>query len=142
MPQHVAKRKKWQLEASSKSVPKTLTTFFFDLISFNGPRAIVINLGLILLLLFLLPTSIVLQGPKISLYQNVVPLLVKNCPNAGFFSNCELPSYGLTRGMSRLLHGDVAGALSYNRGTIYLFLVMLVLLIINLWKIHKNDENA
>ena|SRR3989338_3222945 len=143
MPEDAGKHKRFQGKlqqawSPKRPVSKTITSFFSDLISFNSPLAIVINLTIILLILFFLPTETLLQGPNISLYQNIVPLIIENCPNSGFFADCELPSYGLTRGMSRLLHGDITGALSYNRGTILLFMVMTILLIANIRKLYKE----
>jgi hypothetical protein len=60
-----------------------------------------------------------------------------NCPTMGFLKDCNVYSTGETRGLSRLLHGDLLGAYNYNKLVFLLFLTIIAVLIINLIKVYK-----
>lgn len=117
-----------------------LKNFLLDLISFNSPQAIAVNLFLIFLILAILPTEWLTYSPVKCIFKHVILPIVfhGNCPSFGLFANCECPACGMTRGMSRLLHGDINGALNYNGLVIILFIVMIIVFAINLVKSIKE----
>jgi hypothetical protein len=117
---------------------KRMKLIFLDLLSFGSPQAIVINLSVILMILSLVSPLALEQGPDISVYRNIIPLIIDDCPESGWFKDCKVPSYGMTRGISSILHGDLAGAYSYNRSVFILFGVMVFLIVVNLVKVVKG----
>jgi hypothetical protein len=107
-----------------------LNKFFFELISFSTPLARVINLSLIILILAVVPTGLLYHNPVKCVFKTVIlPVIFDNCPTSGFFMDCNCPACGMTRGMSRLLHGDLIGAWNFNRMVFIVFLVMLIIII-------------
>jgi hypothetical protein len=114
--------------------------FLSDCISFNSPKAIIFNLALILLLLAIIPTFYLERSPVTCIFKSTILPLVfhHNCPTEGFFADCNCPACGLTRAMSRLLHGDLQGALEYNLLIVPVSLTILFLLVTNLVKLRKN----
>ncbi len=110
---------------------KKILRFLLDLVSFNTPQARVINISSIFIILAALPTELLKYSPAKCVFRNfLLPLIYKgNCPTSGLFANCEVFSCGITRGMSRLLHGDLVGALDFNWLVIPVFFVMLFILI-------------
>ncbi|MBU0472102.1 MAG: DUF2752 domain-containing protein [Nanoarchaeota archaeon] len=119
---------------------KALKNIFFDIISFGSPQARVFNLTSILLILRVIPTSGLSYSPFKCIFKHfLLPLIYRgNCPTTGLFANCECPACGLTRAMSRLIHGDLTGALAFNKLVILVFIVMITLIIINAIKIIKE----
>lgn len=120
-----------------------LSRILLELISFDGPRAIVINLSIIILILLVVPFNGLHYLPIRSVYAEVLPIIFDNeCPATGFFANCEVYSMGQTRAMSNLLHGDIEQALNHNPLVIILFMTMLIVLIFNIYKIiQKSKKN-
>lgn len=110
-----------------------IKAFILDLLSFDSPQAKVINLVSILLILALVPTGSLQYSPFKCVFKNLIlPLVFRgNCPTEGLFADCECPACGLTTAMSRLLHGDLAGAWNHNRLVFAVFLVMLMIIIVN-----------
>lgn len=123
-----------------KGLLKKPFSFFIELISFSSPRAIVINISSIFAVLFFMPTSELNYLPIRCVFKNfILPLVYKgNCPTSGLFAGCECPFCGLTRAMSRLLHFDLKEALEFNILVIPVFIAMMVLLSINVFKLVKN----
>ncbi|MCK5282459.1 MAG: DUF2752 domain-containing protein [Nanoarchaeota archaeon] len=115
---------------------KKIKTIFFDILSFGTPQAKVFNLSSILLILASVPTEYLKYSPVKCVFKHFLLPLIFNgtCPIDGIFANCNCPACGLTRGMSRLLHGDIGGALKFNRLVLIVFFVMLTLIIINIIK--------
>lgn len=114
--------------------PKKAKRFFLDIISFNTPQAIVINISSILVLLAAVPTKYLVYSPFKCVFRNVIlPLMFHGgCPISGIFAGCNCPACGMTRAMSRLLHGDIIGAWDFNHMVFFLFVAMATVLIINL----------
>ncbi|MBN2459767.1 DUF2752 domain-containing protein [Candidatus Woesearchaeota archaeon] len=114
--------------------PAKLKKIVLDLISFNTPQAIVFNLVVILLVLALLPTSTITTFPSSCIFKNfILPAVYHgDCPDSGLFAGCECPACGLTRAMSRLLHGDFAGAWDFNPLVFLVFPAMLAMIGLNL----------
>lgn len=111
--------------------------FLYDIIGFNSPKAILFNLITVLLLLLTIPTSYLKYSPFKSINKRILPLFFDKCPTTGIFRNC-CPSCGLTRALSRLLHGDINGAINYNPLVFVLLAVILGLIFVNLKKIINN----
>lgn len=113
-----------------------LKKFILDLVSFGSPQAIVIDLCFVLILLFLIPTQSLYLLPVRSVFKDfLLPFIFNgNCPETGLFKDCNIYSTGQTRAVSRLLHGDIAGAFEYNRLVFLLLFVMVLLILINLIK--------
>ena len=107
---------------------KKLRSFLFDLLSFNTPQAKVINFTLIFLIAASVPTDRLNYLPVRSIYKEVFHI--------------EPYSVGLTRAMSRLLHGDLVGAWNFNKLAFPVFLVMLFLLITNLIKSIRHYQKT
>ncbi len=107
-----------------------------DLVSFNTSQAIAINLALILLVIALLPTPALTYSPFKCVFRNyLLPIVFSgNCPTTGFFAGCKCPACGLTTALSRLLHGDFAGAWAFNKLSFAVLAVMAALIVINLVK--------
>ncbi|MFH0870671.1 MAG: DUF2752 domain-containing protein [archaeon] len=109
-------------------------------ISFDSPRAVAINLTLILVLLAIIPTSAINNAPATCIFKTIIlPAVFHECPSSGIFRDCECPGCGLTRSVSRLLHGDIAGSIDYSRMGIVVLLVMLYLTAINGAKAFKGS---
>lgn len=117
-----------------------LKEIFLDLLSFNSPRAKVINLSSILFILAVIPVRIVRDGHSICLFKNFIFPFVfgDNCPMQG----CECPACGMTRGMSSLLHGKVMDAWNYNKMVFMVFIVMVVMIVVNAIKWKKNGGGS
>jgi hypothetical protein len=107
---------------------------FLDIVSFGSPQAIVFNISSILIGLAIIPTGDLEKSPLKCIFKHfLLPLIFKgNCPTSGIFADCNCPACGITRGVSRLLHGDIKSAYSYNKLVPLVFLTLMVLLIINL----------
>lgn len=105
--------------------------YFIDIISFATPEARIFNLSSIFLILAIVPTDKLVYSPVKCVFKHfLLPLIFNgNCPTDGIFANCNCPSCGMTRGMSRLLHGDINGALNYNKLVIIVFLIMIGIII-------------
>ena len=110
-----------------------------DCISFNTPQAIVFNISIIFLVLIITPSNYLVYSPFKCVFKYLIfPLIFKGkCPIDGLFANCECPACGLTRGMSRLLHGDITSALEYNILVVPVFIMMIFVMIYNIIKL-KN----
>ena len=119
-----------------------LSLFFLSLLSFNNPGAIVINLSSILIALTIIPSKYIEYSPFKCVFKNLLlPLIFGGvCPTTGFFTNCNCPACGMTRGMSRLLHGDWRGALNYNRMVIVVFVVMVILIMVNIITLIRRKD--
>ena len=113
-----------------------------NIISFGTPGAIVFNLSMVLFFLIIVPTKYLVYSPVKCVFKHfLLPLVFRgNCPTSGLFANCECPTCGLTRAMSRLLHGDFAGAYTYNKLVFVVFAVMVVVIIVNLVKMMKEEK--
>lgn len=111
-----------------------------DIISFNTPEARFFNLDSILILLRIIPTSSLESSPIKCVFKTyLLPLIFKgSCPTTGIFVGCNCPACGMTRGMSRLLRGDFLGAYEYNKLVFLVFLVMILLLVYNGYKVFKK----
>ncbi|MFT4303470.1 MAG: DUF2752 domain-containing protein [Candidatus Woesearchaeota archaeon] len=110
-----------------------IVSFFFDCISFNTPIAIVFNISIIFLLLIIIPFNSLTYSPFKCIFKYVLfPILFRNsCPTKGILFDCNCPACGMTRGMSKLLKGDISTAMEYNILVIPLFLVLVFLWIFN-----------
>jgi len=119
---------------------KKAKKIFFDIVSFGTPEAIIFNLIVILLILAIIPTSSLGYLPTKCIFKNIILPIVFNgeCPETGIFAGCECPACGMTRAMSRLLHGDLNGAWNFNKGVFIVFSAMLAIIIINLRKLAKK----
>lgn len=117
-----------------------LKKFFLDLISFNSPLAIVINISFILLFLFLIPTNQLDNLPIFSLYKDfILPMIYNgNCPDSGIFTNCSVYSTGQTHAVSSFMHGDFYSAFRYNKLIFILMSAIFIVLIINIFKMYKQ----
>lgn len=116
---------------------------FLDIISFNTPKTIVFNLSTILILLAAIPTETLTKySPFRCVFKHFLfPLLFNgSCPSDGIFASCNCPACGMTRGMSRLLHGDVEGAMSYNRLVVLVFVVIVLVIGYNVYLIVKKKK--
>jgi hypothetical protein len=127
---------------SKKSKSNRIGIFLLDLISFNTPSAIVINLSVILIFLFIIPTEFLKYLPIRSVLKDFLLPIIFNgsCPIIGVFKDCNVYSTGETRGLSRLLHGDLVGAYYYNPLVFLVFVVIIILIIVNVLKIIKSKK--
>jgi len=121
---------------------KKAKLFFLEFISFNSSRAIVINLSFIIFLLFILPTEFLKYLPIRPVFKDfLLPFLFNgHCPTSGFLKDCSVYSTGETRGISRLLHGDITGAYNYNPLVFLVIIVMIILIVINIMKIVNTKK--
>jgi hypothetical protein len=121
---------------------KKINFFILDLISLNSPLAIVIVFSLILLLLLIVPTSLLSYSPIRPFFKEVLfpTVFLGKCPDSGFLKDCNVLSTGETRGLSRILHGDISGALEYNKLSLLVFVIILSLIVVNIIKIFKRKE--
>lgn len=121
---------------------RKFSSFFLDCAGFRTQKAIVFNLSFIILLLAIIPTDTLANTPVKCVFKHLIlPTIFQgDCPETGVFAGCNCPACGLTRGMSRLLHGDMDGALSFNPLTIPLFIIMISLIIINTIRIFYGQE--
>lgn len=69
--------------------------------------------ALALFLLFLIPTSVIEGGPTLCLSRILFGVECQGC--------------GMTRAVSCLLHGNISAALLYNRGSVVVLPVLVVL---------------
>ncbi|MFC1741961.1 DUF2752 domain-containing protein [Nanoarchaeota archaeon] len=115
---------------------------FLEFVSFDSPRAVVVNLSVILGGLAAVPTSVLSQGPGLCVFKHFLLPLVFNgdCPSDGFFAGCSCPACGMTRGMSRLLHGDPSGAWRFNRMVFVVLAVMVGLIVVNAVRIVRQRK--
>lgn len=114
-----------------------------DIISFNTPQAIVFSLFVVILLLAVLPAPVLELSPFKCVFKSfLLPLVFSgHCPASGLFAGCKCPACGLTSGVSRLLHGDLAGALALNKLSVIVLFVMIALIVINIVKMLKGSAN-
>jgi hypothetical protein len=122
-----------------------IKTFFIEILSFSTPKARVINLSSIFLLLTVIPTKYLIYSPVKCAFKNfLLPLFFHgHCPISGLFANCNCPACGMTRGMSRLLHGDFSGAWNFNKLVFIVFTIMMFILIkdsITLFMEHRKNH--
>jgi len=112
-------------------------------ISFDSPRATAVNLGLIILLLALIPTSTIIKAPTLCIFKTIIlpAAFHSHCPSSGLFMDCNCPACGLIRSTSRLLHGDIQGSINHNRMGIFVLLLMLYLIAINSLKAFKGSSD-
>jgi hypothetical protein len=97
---------------------------FLDCLSFNTPKARIINYSLIIFASIIISTENLKSFPKLSIWQNF-----------------GIPHYseGLTRGFTRLFKGDLDGALFYNSLTLIVALILITLLLKDLYLIKKKN---
>lgn len=117
-----------------------LKKLFLEIISFGSPRAIVFNLSSILVLLATIPTEHLKYSPVKCVFKHFLLPLIFNgsCPEDGLFASCNCPACGLTRAMSRLLHGDVSGAYNFNKLVFLVLIAMVAVIIVNVIKMVKK----
>lgn len=117
-----------------------LKKFILDLISFNTPKARVVSLSAIISFFILLPTKYVECLPAKCVFKHfILPLIFNDkCPVNGLLANCECPACGMTRAMSRLLHGDTSGAYAYNRMVLLVLFVMLTVIAYNVYLVLRK----
>jgi hypothetical protein len=120
----------------------SVTKFLFsELISFGSPRAIVFNLSSILSVLYVVPTNYLTYSPIRCIFKYLIfPFIFGTCPTTGIIAGCNCPGCGMTRGMSRLLHGDLKGAIAFNKLVPILFIVMISVLIYNIYIIVNKKK--
>ncbi len=113
--------------------------FLLDLISFGTPQAIAFNLAIILFLILFLPFDKLYLFPFKSIYGNIVIPYIFNgvCPTIGNSSICVFYSVGETRALSKLLHGEIKEAISYNPLVFALIGVLIFLIAQNIYKSYK-----
>lgn len=102
---------------------RKLKEILLDIISFNSPQAKVFNFILIFLIAASVPTDKLKYLPIRSIYESIFHI--------------QLYSSGVTRAMSRLFHGDFLGAWRFNKLVFPVFLTMLIILVINMFKCIK-----
>ena len=121
-----------------------IKNLFLDLLSFGSPQAIVVNITSAFIFLFAIPTEYIDKSPVKCVFKTfLIPLIFGgNCPESGIFAECNCPACGITRGLSRLMHGDLTGAWNYNKLVPFVFLTMLTLLIFNIFKTIKFYKNT
>ncbi|NCS70598.1 MAG: hypothetical protein COY38_04480 [Candidatus Aenigmarchaeota archaeon CG_4_10_14_0_8_um_filter_37_24] len=112
----------------------------FDFLSFNTPKIRIFNLSSILLFLAILPTDYLSYLPSGCIFKNfILPLIFnKNCLDTGILAGCSCPACGMTRALSRLMHGDFKGAYNCNRFVFIVFSIMGFLLILDLIKLTRK----
>jgi hypothetical protein len=110
----------------------------------GSPRAVVYNLSAIIITLAIIPTAFLERFPTKCIWKSyILPIFFhQHCPTSGFFSGCNCPGCGLTRGVSRILHGDIKNGLEFNKLSIIVLAVMLVIITINALKIKKPRQRA
>lgn len=121
---------------------KTNSFFYFilDLISFGSPRAIIIDIAIILLLCAAVPISTLESFPVKCLFKSyVIPFVFHgNCPESGLFSGCECPACGMTHALHYLMNGEFRKAWETNRIAFAVIASMASLLASNFIKIAKE----
>ncbi|MBL7054502.1 DUF2752 domain-containing protein [Candidatus Woesearchaeota archaeon] len=115
---------------------KKIKSVFLDIISFGTPQAKVFNLSSVLVIFSVVPTGSLNYLPIRCVFKHfLLPLIFNgNCPADGVFAQCNCPACGMTRAMSRLLHGDISGAYNFNKLIFIVFFVIVSLIVINLVK--------
>ncbi len=119
---------------------RKIKDFAIELLSFGSPRAIVINLVLILVIVAIVPIGQLHFFP--SVFKGIILPLVfgGQCPESGILKDCNIYSTGETRALSKLLDGDIEGAIAYNWLIVFLFPVIVFLIVFNLTKIIRNRK--
>jgi hypothetical protein len=114
-----------------------------EFLSFGSAKAVVCNLSTIIIMLTVIPTAFLERLSIKCIWKTyIIPLFFRgHCPASGFFADCRCPACGLTRGISKILHGDFDGGQDYNRLSIFVLFLMIFLIIYNFLKI-KNPANA
>ena len=105
-----------------------VTQLFLDLLSFNTPQARALNFAGILFIAATVPVSKLHYVPVRSVYESVFGL--------------QFYSSGITRALTSLMHGDVAGAWGYNKLVFLVFGVIVTLLVINIVKSVKYYQQT
>jgi hypothetical protein len=121
---------------------KKIKDFFLYFLGFDKPRAIVLNLSLILYVLAVIPLNILSKGPSLCIFKNfILPLVFHGiCPAVGFFAGCNCPACGMTRALSSIMHGNFSAAWVYNKLSFVVFSIMVVLIIVNIIKLMKENR--
>ena len=120
---------------------KKVKLILLDILSFGSPQAIVFNLSLVLLILASVTFGYLKYSPFKCVFKHIIfPIIFrgKGGPVGGLFAGCSCPACGLTRGMWALLHGDIWGALHFNKFVILVFLIMAFLIVSNIVQIIRK----
>ncbi len=115
---------------------------FLDSISFNTPEARVFNISTVLAALAIVPTGSLVYSPFKCVFKHLLfPLIFgRVCPTEGLFAGCNCPACGMTRALSRLLHGDLKGSFAFNKMAVILLIAMVTMLIIDTVRIVKKNK--
>ncbi len=100
--------------------------FALELLSLDTPRAVVVVFSSMLLFLASVPTAQLRYLPIRSIWETVFHITPY--------------SSGMMRGLSRLLHGDMGGAMAFNRLAPITLTVMLTLIAINAYRWRSSGK--
>jgi len=119
-----------------------LFSFLLDLLSFGTPLAIITNFIIILSFCFFIPINSLETFPiKCVFKHHILPFIFQgNCPTSGLFAGCNCLGCGMTHSVHYILHGDFYLAWNTNKLSFVVMLGIIILISINLKKLHSNNK--
>lgn len=127
----------------SRNLFRKTCALISETIALGTPRAIVIFISSIIATLAIIPTSFWNHTGYSCIWKKyIIPIFFNHhCPASGFFAGCKCPGCNMTHAMSKLLHGNAKEALADNFLVYPVFALMIILLVINLFKIFSTKKN-
>jgi hypothetical protein len=116
---------------------KNIGQILKEFLSFGSPRAVVANFSMIFIIIGIVPTAFWDTAPDLCIWHRfILPIVFNNnCPSAGIFADCHIPSCGLTHAFSALLHGNFSDAYSFNHLVYFVLTIMLIIYFKNIYKL-------
>ena len=117
-----------------------LFSFLLDLLSFGTPLAIITNFIIILSFCFFISINSLETFPiKCIFKHHILPFIFQgNCPTSGLFAGCNCLGCGMTHSVHHILHGNFNLAWNTNKLSFVVMLGMIILVFINIKKLHQE----
>ncbi len=115
---------------------------FLNLIDLSRPQSVLFVLGSGLFIFAIVPFDWINNSPYNCLWKAyIIPFFFKgHCPTTGLFMDCNCPGCGMTRALWQILHGNFNEAFSLNHLSPLVFVLIISLLSINIYKLLRREK--